>query len=343
MRSPADDVILLLTDPRMRRHEPGPGHPERPARLATVCAALDGARGTRWAEAPAAERAALERVHAPAYVEHIESLRGHPASLDADTHLSAGSVEAAYLAAGAAVEAVTAVVDGRARSAFALVRPPGHHAEADHGMGFCVFNNVAIAAAHARAALGLERVLVVDWDVHHGNGTQAAFLARSDVLFMSLHQFPFYPGTGALEEVGAGEGRGFTVNVPFPEGRGNADYARALEDVLAPIAAAYRPELVLVSAGFDAHAADPLAEMRLTEEGFAAMTGLVRDIADEHAAGRLVLLLEGGYDLRALAESTRACVEVLAGATPPSFAGTTERGGAVLGRLERELAPYWRF
>ena len=334
--------MLLVSDERMEGHEPGPGHPEAPERLQVVCAALSGLDGTRWATPQPAARTAVERVHAAAHVAHMEAVRGRRAALDADTHVSRGSIEAAWLAAGAAVDATTAVVRGEARAAFALVRPPGHHAEPDRAMGFCLFNNVAIAAAHALAELGIERVLVVDWDVHHGNGTQSTFFQRDDVLALSLHQFPFYPGTGSADEIGAGPGRGYTVNVPFPAGRSNADYARALEDLLLPIAAEFRPELVLVSAGFDAHRADPLAEMGVTEDGFAAMTALVRDVAAEHAGGRLVLLLEGGYDLRALADSARACVDVLLGASPPSFGGTSQRGGETIARVAAELQPFWK-
>jgi acetoin utilization deacetylase AcuC-like enzyme len=201
-------------------------------------------------------------------------------------------------------------MSNRAATAFALVRPPGHHAEADRAMGFCLFNNVAVAAAHAIAAYNLKRVLIVDWDVHHGNGTQHTFEIRRDVLFMSTHMWPEYPGTGDFEEVGRGDGAGFSVNVPLAYGMGDADYSAVFEQVLAPIANAYQPELVLVSAGFDAHEADPLGQMRVTARGFARLCALVKDVADRHARGRLALVLEGGYDLRGLAESVRACVDV---------------------------------
>ncbi len=201
---------------------------------------------------------------------------------------------------------------GRARNAFALVRPPGHHAEPDHAMGFCLLNNAAIAAEAARRA-GAARVLIVDWDVHHGNGTQDIFAARDDVLYMSVHQFPFYPGTGAAHEVGAGAGRGATVNCPLPGGQGDADYGAVFHDLFLPAARAFRPELVIVSAGFDAHARDPLADMRVSERGFAAMASLLAQLADETCGGRLALMLEGGYDLAALAASVRATLEVMTG------------------------------
>src|SRR5262249_8522735 len=207
---------------------------------------------------------------------------------------------------------VEAVGSGRAESAFALVRPPGHHAEADRAMGFCLLNNAAIAAEAARR-LGAARVLVLDWDVHHGNGTQHIFEARDDVMYMSSHQWPYYPGTGASREVGTGAGRGFTVNCPLPAGQGDADYGVAFHDLFLPAARACAPDVVLVSAGFDPHERDPLADMRVTERGFAAMATAMAELAQEACGGKLVLLLEGGYDLAALAHSTRACLEVLGG------------------------------
>ncbi len=317
----ADDV-LLVTDARMVDHDPGRGHPERPDRLRAVLDLLDRApvSGSRSVAATPATPAQAGRVHTPHHLARVESARGRATHLDPDTGTSPASVEAAWLAAGAAVQAVEAVVTGDARRSFALVRPPGHHAEPDRVMGFCLLSNVAIAAAHARAALGCERVLIVDWDVHHGNGTARAFRDRDDVLFFSTHQAPFYPGTGPAEDVGAGPGEGYTLNVPLPAGAGDGDLAAALTDVLGPAAEAFRPDLVLVSAGFDAHRADPLGGMQCTADGFAALCGVVRDLADRHADGRLALVLEGGYDLAALAASVRACVQVLAGETPPPLA-----------------------
>jgi acetoin utilization deacetylase AcuC-like enzyme len=322
--------MLLLFDERMGRHDPGRGHPESPARLRAVQQALEPLAGPVWRAPRLATRAELERVHSAPHIDQVEQLRGRAGAFDADTSVSPGSIEAAYLAAGAAVEAVEEAVRGEHRQVFALVRPPGHHAESGHAMGFCLFNNVAVAAEHALAQLDCERVLIVDWDVHHGNGTQHSFAARRDVLFFSVHQFPFYPGTGALEERGQGAGEGYTINVPFPGGQGDGDYIGALSDVLLPAAERFAPDLVLVSAGFDAHRSDPLAGMHLSTEGYAAMMGLVRDIAERHADGRLVMTLEGGYDLDALAESARACVEVLHGASPPSVGSPTTSAAGVL-------------
>src|SRR4029077_13162608 len=212
----------------------------------------------------------------------------------------------------AAIGAVEAVMTGRARNAFALVRPPGHHAEPDRAMGVCLLNNAAIAAESARRA-GAARVLILDWDVHHGNGTQDTFAARDDVLYMSVHQYPFYPGTGASEEGGVGAGRGATVNCPLPGGQGDADYGVAFHDLFLPVGRAFAPDVVIVSAGFDAHARDPIGGMRVSERGFAAMGSGLMQLADETCGGKLVLLLEGGYDLPALAASVRASLEALTG------------------------------
>jgi acetoin utilization deacetylase AcuC-like enzyme len=254
--------------------------------------------------------------------------------------VSPGSWDAASNAAGASVAAVEAVWRGEARNAFVWARPPGHHAEQARAMGFCLLNNAAIAAAAARK-LGAARVLVLDWDVHHGNGTQHIFERRRDVLYMSSHQYPFYPGTGAPDEVGQGDGRGFTVNCALPAGQTDADMGAVFEDVFLPIARAYAPEVVIVSAGFDPHERDPLGEMRVTERGFAAMCAALRRLAESTAQGRLVLLLEGGYDLKALAGSSRACLEVLAGRDETFPSGAARARGAIAATREA-LRPYWK-
>lgn len=323
-------ALWLLSDARMLEHEPGLTHAERPARLAAVLRQLRERPlpGAAWRAPTPAPRAALERAHRPDYVTELLALRGAHAELDPDTFTSPGSVDAALLAAGAAVDAVDAVVAGPTRQAFALVRPPGHHAERAAAMGFCLFNNAVVAVQHARAQHGLRRVLVVDWDVHHGNGTQHAFEEDPEVLFFSTHRFPFYPGTGAVHERGRGAGLGSTVNVPLPAGAGDHALELAFEALLLPLAERHRPELVVVSAGFDAHRDDPLADMRATAEGFARLCALVQGIAQRHAQGRLVLLLEGGYHLDNLARSVAACAQVLTGATLP------ERPAAGLGEAE---------
>jgi acetoin utilization deacetylase AcuC-like enzyme len=296
-------------------HDPGAGHPESPARLGAIISDLDRAPiagVTLEASARFATDGEIEAVHPVEHREALAALAGRRARLDPDTATSPGSWDAARLAAGAAVDAVLAVLNGRARNAFALVRPPGHHALPDRAMGFCLLNNAAIAAEAARRA-GAGRVLIVDWDVHHGNGTQDIFAAREDVLYMSVHQYPFYPGTGAARDVGVGAGRGATVNCPLPGGQGDADYGVVFHDLFLPAARAFRPDVVIVSAGFDAHARDPLAGMRVSERGFAAMASLLAELADETCGGKLALMLEGGYDLPALAASVRATVEVMTG------------------------------
>ncbi len=332
---------FLYADQRMLGHDPGAGHPESPARLRSLLEdfARDPVAGVVQQTPRPATREEMEGVHAPAYVGELVGLAGQSARLDPDTVVSAGSWPAACLAAGAAVQAVESVWSGAAANAFVWARPPGHHAEQAQAMGFCLINNVAVAATAARR-LGAERILILDWDVHHGNGTQHLFEERRDVLFMSSHQYPFYPGTGAPYEIGRGEGKGFTVNCGLPPGQTDADYGAVFEDLFLPIAEAYRPDLVLVSAGFDPHAADPLAQMRVTERGFAAMCTGVRQMAEAHARGRLVLLLEGGYDLRALAGSARACLEVLTG-TSESFPSGVHNAGPALAESRAAQSAFW--
>ncbi len=316
---PMAGPTLLLTDEAMIGHDPGPGHPERPERLEAVLKRLKRLQDAdvRWARPTPASREAIERVHRPHYVDQLETFRGRHAALDVDTAVSPASLQAAYLAAGAAIEAATAVCGG-ARRAFALVRPPGHHAENDRAMGFCLFNNIAIAAAHARTTLGCRRIAIIDFDVHHGNGTQQAFYSDADVLYISTHRWGIYPGTGSTKEIGTARGRGFNVNVPLPEGFGDGEYDAVFGSILVPVVDAFGPDLLLVSAGFDSHRDDPLGGMAVTEAGFASMCATLCQLADRHAGGRIALVLEGGYDLQALAASVAACVDVLRGHKPPS-------------------------
>jgi acetoin utilization deacetylase AcuC-like enzyme len=333
---------LVFSDPLFLEHDPGRGHPESPARLQSVLSLLRDkpVAGVEMVKPRAASEEEVARVHTPALRARLAALAGKQMVLDADTRVSPRSRDAALLAAGAAVGATEAVWKGEARNAFILVRPPGHHAEPNQMMGFCLLNNAAIAAEAARAS-GAPRVLVLDWDVHHGNGTQAVFWERPDVLYQSVHQFPFYPGTGAPTEVGAGPGAGFTVNCGLPGGRNDADFGAVFYDLLLPVAAAFLPDLVIVSAGFDPHEDDPLGGMLCTERGFAAMCTLVKQLADETAGGRLVLVLEGGYSLAGLPRSVHACLEVLTGRSEEFPSGASREASQAIRASRDALRPYW--
>jgi acetoin utilization deacetylase AcuC-like enzyme len=304
-------MLQLFTHAVCLEHDPGPGHPESPARLRAVLQALDQDRFARVdrREAPRARREQLLRVHAPEHVDRILAIAPEAGTvrLDEDTLMSAASAEAGLRAAGALVAAVDAVMSGSASRAFCAVRPPGHHATADTAMGFCLFNNIAVGAAHALATHGLKRVAIADFDVHHGNGTQDIFEREPGVLFVSSHQQPLYPGTGSPDEHGAGN----IVNAPLAAGEGSEEFRALWNDVLLPRLHAFRPQLVLVSAGFDAHQRDPLANLQLQTEDYAWITERLVDLARAHAGGRLVSTLEGGYDLQALAASASAHVSAL--------------------------------
>ncbi|ATB28153.1 histone deacetylase family protein [Melittangium boletus] len=335
---------LLLTDPLFLQHDPGPQHPECPARLKRILELLERhpIPGTeRRVPRPATEEE-LAAVHTPRLRAYLKSLQGRSVEIDEDTVTSPASYDAALLAAGGSIQAVEEVLAGRARNAFAMGRPPGHHAEPDQAMGFCLFNNAAIAAEAARRQ-GAQRVLIFDWDVHHGNGTQSAFWKRPDVLYMSAHQFPYYPHSGAPDEIGEGEGTGYTVNCGIPGGGTDADYAALCEQLFLPVARDYRPDLVIISAGFDAHREDPIGGMVLTERGFAAMCTAFKDLAQDVCGGRLVMLLEGGYSLEGLSRSAYACIEVLAERTRERFPTTgASRDTAAALRISRTaLAPHW--
>jgi acetoin utilization deacetylase AcuC-like enzyme len=305
--------VLLLSHPAGLEHETGPGHPERVARLRAVTAALAAPEfdGLIREEAPAATQEQLGRVHPARYIDRVLSTTPAPGKLvrlDPDTVMSSGSAEAALRGAGGAVAAIDAVQSGRVRAAFVATRPPGHHAEPERSMGFCLFSNAAIAAHHARAAWGRQRVAVLDFDVHHGNGTQAVAWDDADFFFGSSHQYPFYPGTGATSETGVA---GQIVNAPLAAYSGRAAFEAAWTGRILPALDAFAPDCIIVSAGFDAHRDDPLAQLDLEAEDFAWITGAIMAAADRHTAGRIVSLLEGGYDLDALAASAAAHVRRL--------------------------------
>ena len=335
---------MLIGGDRFIDHQTPDGHPEQPARarvMADVSRRWVEGGGTLTPPRPATDTE-LARVHTPAYVGQLAATVGQRVRLDPDTYTSAESYTVALHAAGAGVAAVEHTL-AEGTPAIAFVRPPGHHAEQDRAMGFCLFNNVAVAAASARAA-GLDRVAVLDYDVHHGNGTQWMFYDDSSVLYVSLHQYPFYPGTGAVTDVGRGDGIGFTVNVPLEAGAGDADYDRAMRELVGPVVTAFAPELILLSAGYDAHARDPLGGMRLSTEGYAALTAHVRRLATSCCDGRLAAVTEGGYDLTALDACLESTLTQLVAGPPVSGAavtGDTGRIDRVIPAVRRALAPYW--
>jgi histone deacetylase 6 len=317
----------LVYDERFLAHRAPYDHPEHPGRLTAIWRRLEqeglAARCRRVAAREASDTE-LGRIHTAAHVAAVDATaRADFQQLDPDTYACRDSALAARLAAGGLVDLAAAVADGRLSNGFALLRPPGHHAEADRAMGFCLFNNVAVAARALQAG-GRQRILIVDWDLHHGNGTQNSFWEDPDVLYFSTHQFPFYPGTGAIDETGVGAGLGATVNVPWPGGMGDVEYLAAFDRVLLPAAREFAPEIVLVSAGFDAAEGDPLGAMRLTPAGYAQMTARLATLAQ----GRLVLALEGGYDLEAISKSAAACLRVLLGEAPPAIESGVPRAAA---------------
>jgi len=309
---------VFLSHPSSLEHETGE-HPEQPARIAAIereLAQRNWLGFERVASSPV-ERAVLMAVHPPNYVSMIEELSAAGGgALDLDTVTSAGSFNAALHAAGGAVRMVELLLDRDADYGFSVHRPPGHHATATKAMGFCLFNNVAVAAQHALDGHGLERVMIVDWDVHHGNGTNDIFHSSERVLFVSVHQSPLYPGTGPAEDVGEGAGEGYTVNVPVPAGTGDGAFRSLIEHVAVPLLQTFEPQLVLVSAGYDAHRDDPLASCRVTEDGFAAMTRALRRATDERDTP-LGFVLEGGYGLAGLARSVAATMQELSASRPP--------------------------
>lgn len=325
---------VVLKDASFLKHVIEPGHPESPQRLESIYAMLDGPdmAGLCDVRTPRqASREELALIHAPAYIERIAATAGRPpVRLDPDTGTCGASWEAAVRAAGAVLDGIDLVMSGAAANGFALVRPPGHHAEHNRAMGFCLFNNAAIGALYAVQRHGLQRVLIIDWDIHHGNGTQNSFYDDPRVLYFSTHQYPYYPGTGDVNECGDRAGRGYTVNVPLPGGQGDADYRCIFSQVLLPLARSYRPEFVLVSAGFDIYAHDPLGTMEVTPRGFYDMTRIIRDMAEELCGGRLLITLEGGYHVAGITESVQ---HTLRGLARDKAAGHAEQHESRAGRI----------
>ncbi len=370
--------LAIIKDDRYLEHEPGDGHPESPNRLRVIHDLID----REFSDLPLipprlATENELALVHDPSYIQTVANTEGKIHSqLDPDTGLSARSYEIARLAVGGLLQAVDAMLftphsappalagplvnaggrppalagplvnaGGRLptpNSIFAFVRPPGHHAEPSHGMGFCLFNNVAIAAAYAKEKFGLKRILIVDWDLHHGNGTQRAFYDDPTVLFFSSHQHPYYPGSGNFGETGSGKGEGFTVNAPFPTGFGDAEYLSVYDRILKPIALEYKPELVLVSAGFDPYVKDPLGGMELTGEGFGALAAIVRDIAETTCGNKSLLALEGGYNPEGLREGVRAVIKAFTAAPRAIHAPAAPAAERIIQTIISHQKKYWK-
>ena len=337
--------MILVTSDRFVAHVPPRGHPERPERAEVMALVAEEyrSRGGVVVEAEPADNVPLTRVHSTEYVELLASTRGGRFQLDPDTHTSPESETVARLAVGATVTAVDLVLDREGR-ACAFVRPPGHHAERARAMGFCLFNNVAVAAAHALER-GLSRVAVVDYDVHHGNGTQWMFYDDPRVLYISTHQYPFYPGTGAATDVGTGAGLGFTVNIPIEAGAGDADFEVLYRQIVVPVITSFQPELLLISAGFDAHQRDPLGGMSVSTAGYADITTHLQAVADDCCQGRMVAVTEGGYDLEALKDCLAGTLRVMSAPSTslaqPVAASPPERAQAALQAVKVAQASFW--
>jgi acetoin utilization deacetylase AcuC-like enzyme len=316
MSTPQNLPSAIVYSSRYEAHNTGPAHPEAPARWKAIATGLEEAglmQNLLRLEPRPATRQEILRCHTPEYFETAmhDVQAGYDTLSTGDTAISEHSLEVAQLAAGGVITAVDALMEGKIKNAFCPVRPPGHHATPERGMGFCLFNNIAIAARHAQAKHGVGKILIADWDVHHGNGTQEIFYQDGSVLFFDTHQHPWYPGTGSREETGAGPGLGATINCPFPAGAGRQEILTAFQTKLVDAASRFKPELIMISAGFDSRLGDPLGEFRLTDEDFADLTGVMLELAGEYAGNRLVAVLEGGYDLEGLKKASTAHVQRL--------------------------------
>ena len=342
----------IVRDTRYIDHRTGDFHPESHKRLEVIYEMLNDPDMTdRYIDVPVREATEEELlyIHSKDYIDLVAATAGKPSSfLDADTQTSPGSYQAALLAAGGLCNAINMVNNGELDNAFALVRPPGHHAERNRGMGFCLFNNVAIGAIYAQKKLGLNRILITDWDLHHGNSTQHSFENDPSILYFSTHQYPFYPGSGSFNEVGRGNGEGFTVNVPLSTGYGDAEYIAIYQQILQPIALEFKPDLVLASVGFDIYEGDPLGGMSVTPDGFAGLTRNFMEIARSNCDGKLVLTLEGGYNLQGLRDSVKAVLKELRGETTTKdqdWSGEENQKilTPVLDKVKSIQGKYWKF
>jgi acetoin utilization deacetylase AcuC-like enzyme len=343
----------IVKDKRYLLHSAGFSHPESPERLAAIYEMLENPL-MAWKFTQIKPREAthkeIETIHSPSYVEFIASTAGQQSVyLDPDTATSPETYEIAKLAVGGVCNAIDSVIEGKVDNAFAFVRPPGHHAEKDAAAGFCIFNNIAIGAMHAILKHRLKRILIVDWDLHHGNGTQHSFYSDPRILYFSTHQYPHYPGTGSLQEIGQGKGEGYTINVPLSGGAGDASFVKIFRKVLQPVALEFKPELVLLSAGFDTYFQDPLGAMRVTPEGFSAMTRILLNIADACCQGRLVAVLEGGYHVAGLTKSVKAVLEEMLDETHISEENLSslerevdEETGQLINKVISGIRPYWK-
>jgi acetoin utilization deacetylase AcuC-like enzyme len=327
----------IVRDNRYLRHETGRFHPESPERLEAIYEMLDSSdmRGKFVDISPRhAAEDEIAVVHSQAYIERVAATSGKKRTfLDPDTETSPESFETAKLAVGGLLNAIDGVVDGQVRNAFALIRPPGHHAERGRAAGFCIFNNVAIGAAHAIRNHGMKKILIVDWDLHHGNGTQNTFYEDPHVLYFSTHQSPFYPGSGSLNEIGRGRGLAYTINVPLRRGPGDGEYLRIFREILEPVALEYRPDMILLSAGFDIYFNDPLGGMKVTPAGFRNLTRVLLNIADACSNGRFVATLEGGYNIQGLRDSVKAVLLEMRGETYQ----TDEHLAAIASEAEKDI------
>ena len=342
----------IVRDTRYIDHRTGDFHPESHRRLEVIYEMLNDPDMTdKYIDVPVREATEEELlyIHSKDYIDLVAATAGKPSSfLDADTQTSPGSYQAALLAAGGLCNAINMVNSGELDNAFALVRPPGHHAERNRGMGFCLFNNVAIGAIYAQKKLGLNRILITDWDLHHGNSTQHSFENDPSILYFSTHQYPFYPGSGSFNEVGRGNGEGFTVNVPLSTGYGDAEYIAIYQQILQPIALEFKPDLVLVSVGFDIYEGDPLGGMSVTPDGFAGLTRTFMEIARSNCDGKLVLTLEGGYNLQGLRDSVKAVLKELRGESAIKDRDWSSEENQriltpVLDKVKSIQGKYWKF